>query len=47
MVVVLDWCKAQDQRSEIIAAVEREEQLSGGQLLTHDVLTKLAKETIK
>ena len=44
-----DWCKVQDSvlLKETMAAVEREEQNFGGQLLTPEVLAKVAKDRVR
>ena len=44
---LVDWCKAQVKRNEIIEAVELEERRFAGQLLTQEVLAKLARERIR
>ena len=45
---LVDWCKTQDcvKSRQVIALLEREERLSGGELLTHEILTKLAETII-
>ena len=46
---LVDWCKVQDSvlSKEILVLAEHEEQLPGRQLLSHQVLTKLAKQSIE
>ena len=46
---LVDWCKMQDLviSKEILALVEREEQLPACQLLKHEVLAKLAKQSVE
>ena len=45
---LVGWCKTQDcvKSRQVIALLEREERLSGGELLTHEILAKLAETII-